>query len=140
SGKYESRALSLLRLRHVAHHLSAQNEPRKHTIETGNTTKMKIDDLTIGEARQIAELFSRQAGALIMSENPYQIGKNYFIRTVTHHLTGRLIKVTQSELVLEDAAWIPDDGRFSDALRTGKVNEVEPFGTGEVIVGRGAVI
>jgi hypothetical protein len=71
--------------------------------------------------------------------HPYQLGKNYFIRTVTHHLTGKLTQVYDKELVLADAAWIADDGRFYDALKTGKLNEVEPF-PGEIIVGRGSLI
>lgn len=75
----------------------------------------------------------------VSANHPYEIGKNYFIRTVTYHLTGRLIRVTSKELVLEEAAWIADDGRFYDALKTGKLNEIEPF-PNQVIVGRGSLI
>lgn len=70
----------------------------------------------------------------------YRIGANYLIRTVTHIQTGRLVAVTPQELVLEDAAWIADTGRFADALKSCEFNEVEPFPTGRVIVGRGALI
>lgn len=77
----------------------------------------------------------------MQTDHPYEIGKNYFIRTVTHHHTGKLVKVTSQELVLVDAAWIADDGRFMNALRKGTLSEVEPFPEGkEVIVGRNAVI
>ncbi len=69
---------------------------------------------------------------------PWQIGKNYLIRTVTNYFTGRLIHVGHLELVLADAAWIADTGRFSDAVRNGTLNEVEPY-PGEVIVGRGSI-
>ena len=71
---------------------------------------------------------------------PYQIGSTYFIRTVTHHFTGVLIKVFKQELVLKDAAWIADDGRFTPAVRDGSFNEVEPYPDGEVIIGRGSLI
>lgn len=72
---------------------------------------------------------------------PWQVGANYFIRTVTHHHTGRLVQVTAQELVLMDAAWIADDGRFTEALANGNWNEVELFPAGkEVIVGRGSII
>ena len=54
------------------------------------------------------------------------IGKNVFIRTVTNYYTGRLAEVGQY-LHLEDAAWIADTGRFADALKTGKLNEIEPY-------------
>ena len=76
---------------------------------------------------------------LNIPSHPYEIGKNYFIRTVTHHLTGKLIRVTDQELVLDDAAWIADDGRFHIALKDGVLNEIEPF-PGQVIVGRGSLI
>ena len=54
--------------------------------------------------------------------------------------TGRLVAVTDKELLLEDAAWIADTGRFSDALLSCEFAEVEPFPEGEVIIGRGAII
>lgn len=69
------------------------------------------------------------------------LGKNYFIRTVTHHLVGTLIEVTAKELWLKDVSWIADDGRFMQAIANGDVKEVEPFPDGEEIpVGRGALI
>lgn len=67
-------------------------------------------------------------------------GKKYFIRTVTHHHTGVLVSVSAQEITLEQAAWIADDGRLTDALRTGVFNEVEMFPTGKVLVGRSAII
>lgn len=70
----------------------------------------------------------------------WEIGAIYLIRTVTMIDTGRLVAVTDQELVLEDAAWIADTGRFSDALRDSEFREVEPFPPGRVIVNRGAVI
>lgn len=106
---------------------------------------INIEDLTIGEARQIAALFRAQksqqeAQTNSNSSHPFQIGKNYFIRTVTHHLTGKLVKVTQQELVLEGAAWIADDGRLSDALKNETFNEVEMFPDSQLIVGRASLI
>jgi hypothetical protein len=97
---------------------------------------MNIEQLTIAEAREIARLFGSQPS----TQHPYKIGSPYFIRTVTHHLTGRLVAVTEQELVIEDAAWIPDDGRFTDALKSGTFAEVEPFPDGQVIVGRASLI
>jgi len=72
---------------------------------------------------------------------PFRLGKNYFVRTVTHHHTGKLVDATATELVLENAAWIADDGRLTDALKTGTFNEVEMFPAGtHVIIGRGSII
>lgn len=98
---------------------------------------MEIDKLTIGEAKQLAAFFGNRAA---QDDSHWQVGKAYFIRTVTHHYCGKLIRVTPQELVLLDAAWVADDGRFHEAIATGKVGEVEPYPDGaEVIVGRGAV-
>lgn len=75
------------------------------------------------------------------TDAPWKVGENYFIRTVTFHYTGKLTQVTDQELVLEAASWIPDDGRFADFLKTGVPNEVEPYIKGkQVILGRGAII
>jgi hypothetical protein len=74
------------------------------------------------------------------SGSAWEIGAIYLIRTVTMIDTGRLVAVTDNELVLEDAAWIADTGRFSDALRDSDFNEVEPFPPGRVIVNRKSVI
>jgi len=71
---------------------------------------------------------------------PWNIGANYLIRTVTMIDTGRLVEVTPMELVLEDAAWVADTGRFSDALKKSEFSEVEPFPAGRVIIGRGSII
>ena len=77
------------------------------------------------------------------SDNPFlKIGLVYFIRTVTHYFTGRLIWVGEKELVIEDACWIADTGRFNEFLKDkNKVNESEPFPEGSlVVIGRGSII
>lgn len=72
---------------------------------------------------------------------PWTIGANYFIRTVTHHLTGKLIEIHAPFLVLVDAAWIADDGRFTQAIKDGAFSEVEPYPDGtEVIVNAESII
>jgi hypothetical protein len=73
--------------------------------------------------------------------HPYELGANYFIRTVTHHYTGKLVAVYELELVLKDAAWIADDGRFSDAVDKGTYAEIEPYpDASEVVIGRGSIV
>ena len=56
------------------------------------------------------------------------VGEKYFFRTVTYHMTGRVKKVIGSILELENASWIADSGRFMNAIKEGKLNEVEPVG------------
>lgn len=74
-------------------------------------------------------------------DSHWEVGQAYFIRTVTNHYTGRLLKVTAKELVIEDAAWIADDGRFAQFVAGGEANEVEPYPDGaKVIIGRGSLL
>ena len=66
-------------------------------------------------------------------------GASVFVRTVTHHYTGRVVAVADGWIELEDAAWIADSGRWAEALATGNLLEVEPF-PGPCLVGVGAVV
>lgn len=102
---------------------------------------MNIDDLTIGEAKQLAGMFGFNRSTPTPTDSAWEIGKIYLIRTVTMTDTGRLVKVTEYELVLEDAAWIADTGRFSDAIKKAEFGEVEPFPDDEpLIIGRGSIV
>ncbi len=97
---------------------------------------MNIDELTLGQLKEIKE----NVGVKRVSKHPYEIGENYFIQTVTHYYTGRLLEVLEKELILEDAAWIADTGRFSDFIKDGKFNEVEPYPEGKLVLGRDSLI
>lgn len=57
---------------------------------------------------------------------PFEVGKAYFIRTVTYFATGRVKAIVGQFLVLDDAAWVADTGRFREAIMKGILNEVEP--------------
>lgn len=82
---------------------------------------MTIDELTIGEAKC-----------------PFVVGKAYFIRTCTYHLTGRVCAIVGNFLILNDAAFVADSGRFAPALSRGELREVEPMPDG-TIVSMGAI-
>ncbi len=75
--------------------------------------------------------------AKIMS--PLSVGRAVFMRTVTMYYTGRVALVKASEVVLTDAAWIADTGRFADTLSKGTLNEIEPF-PAPVSINRGAIV
>ena len=62
------------------------------------------------------------------AECPFLVGKSYFIRTVTYHLVGRVKSVMGVHLILESASWVADSGRFMQAIKDGRLNEVEPVG------------
>jgi len=88
-----------------------------------NLTLSDIRDLIVGTGKS----------------HSFVIGSKYLIRTVTMHYTGRLESVTDSDIVLSDAAWIADTGRYSEALTKGSLAEVEPY-PGDVIVSRGVIV
>jgi acetolactate synthase small subunit len=99
---------------------------------------MNIETLTIAQAREIAALFNTATPT--DSSTGFKIGQNYQIRTVTMIYTGRVVQVSHHEVIIEDAAWIADTGRFSNALRTGSYSEVEPYPDGKVIIGRASIV
>jgi hypothetical protein len=88
------------------------------------TRQMKIEELTIKEAREIAAMFG---AAKPQDDSHWQIGKNYFIRTVTMAHAGRLVAVKHDVLVFEDCSWVADTGRLTQALVSGDFSEVEMF-------------
>jgi len=67
------------------------------------------------------------------------IDQAVIIRTVTLYYTGRLVEYDDQWLVLDDAAWVADTGRWAKALETGQLTEVEPY-PGRCLVATGAVI
>ena len=64
-----------------------------------------------------------------MKKLPFHIGDKLFIRTVTYHLLGEIIEIVGDFLVLKDASWVADSGRFMNAIDDGKLNEIEPVKT-----------
>jgi hypothetical protein len=96
---------------------------------------MDIKDLTM---RQIEEIKTGFAGS-----HPYKVGKNYLIRTSTMAQVGELAEVHQNELLLKNASWVADTGRFNKALSNGlesqNESEIELFGS-EVVIGRSSII
>lgn len=69
----------------------------------------------------------------------FKVGESYLIRTVTMHYTGRVIAITDSDIVLVDAAWIADTGRYHNSLVEGTLSEVEPYPDG-VCVSRSCIV
>ena len=97
---------------------------------------INIDDLTVGQARDLAKQFGQPS----QNSGFWEVGKPYLIRTVTMIDTGTLAAVTEHEIILRDAAWIADTGRFAQALESCEFGEVEPFPDGLVAIGRGSII
>ena len=68
-----------------------------------------------------------EEGTFTDADDVFAVGSKVFIRTITMYYTGRIRAITEGFVILEDAAWIADSGRFSDALKNGTLSEVEPF-------------
>lgn len=56
------------------------------------------------------------------------IGKKLFIRTVTYHMVGEVVKRVGKFFQLKGASWVADSGRFMNAIKDGTLEEVEPVG------------
>jgi hypothetical protein len=69
------------------------------------------------------------------------IDKAVIIRTASYHYIGVLVGVGPDYYVITDAVWVGDTGRWTQALASGQLGEVEPWPdpTERVIVGRGLV-
>ena len=63
----------------------------------------------------------------------WEVGRSYFIRTVTFHYVGKFVAERGKFIELEDASWVADSGRWNNALRTGELSEVEPYPFGVAI-------
>lgn len=101
---------------------------------------INVNELTIGQVKEIQKLLGTSSPQTQNEDCPFEIGENYLIRTVTFTLTGKIKSKTNSFLVLEQADWIADTGRFSLALEdSDKFNEVEPF-KNDCIVAKGAIV
>jgi len=61
-------------------------------------------------------------------DHPFELGKSYLIRTVTMVDVGRVTKVTRHFIVMDNASWIADTGRFGECLKgPDEFKEIEPF-------------
>lgn len=102
---------------------------------------MDLNKLSLEKLKEeISKIEKSKEKATTKKVDVWSIGKNYCIRTVTMIQVGKLLEVTDKELVLGGAAWVADTGRWADFLKSGTVKEVEPFPDGHTIVGRGAIV
>ena len=95
-----------------------------------------LEDMKLKDVMQLVELLKNKKES---SNDFWQIGKAYLIRTVTMHLIGKLKAINNKELLLDDAVWVADSGRFHNALKDGELNEIEPF-IDQVILNRDCIV
>ncbi len=80
-----------------------------------------IDNLTIGDVKQLAGMFGSPGRT-----HSFKVGEKYLIFTVSFFYTGRITSITESDIVLEEAAWIAHTDRLEAAFVKGKLKAVEP--------------
>ena len=93
-----------------------RNKKMTRTIEVSDETFEKIK----GELKEEEKMD--------ISEYEDFVGQKLYIRTVTYHLVGKVEKLIGKFFQLKDASWVADSGRFMNAIKEGKLNEVEPVG------------
>jgi hypothetical protein len=89
------------------------------------TQDPQISDEAAGAPRE--EVHESPAPTVASWTDP-MVGGKWFIRTVTFHHVGLVVRRVGEFLVLKDASWVADSGRFMDALKKGTLAEVEPVG------------
>jgi hypothetical protein len=101
------------------------------------TESLNLDNLTLGQIKQLKCLLGTPVEQC--QSTPFVVGVAYLIRTVTMAWTGRAVSIGSHFIVLKEAAWIADTGRFSDFVVKGTANEVEPV-PGDVIINLSSII
>ena len=85
---------------------------------------MNIDELTIGEAKKIAGMFSEGLDSEV-SKAMKKVGDKVFIRTLTYHYIGRVIEETPAYIKLGAVVWVADSGQFTKTIQEGSLSEIE---------------
>jgi len=75
---------------------------------------------------------SDQAASPFQGKIPLEVGNKVLIRTATHYHVGKIQHLLEKGgvpgVVLEQASWVADTGRFTNCLTTENgLKEVEPF-------------
>lgn len=71
----------------------------------------------------------------------FELGKKYFVMTVTYFIVGELVDQDDKFLKFKTVSMVADTGRFTDFLRDGKKEgmEIELFAN-DVIIAKGAIV
>jgi hypothetical protein len=85
----------------------------------------------------VTEIIDGQAtGDFRSKASPFLLGQKVFLRKVTMIDTGVIVAVYDDYLVLVQAAWIADTGRYANAMQDGPTvfAEVEPYPAAKAII------
>lgn len=105
--------------------LTCRAQSKRLQIQARGCKLINIDDLTIGQLKQIQSLSF--CGEKTKIDIDPLVGKNVIIRTVSMIYTGLLVGVNDKEFILEKCSWIPETDRYAQFVADGKVKQCEPF-------------
>lgn len=89
---------------------------------------MPLVELTEEQIAQLEKKSKKGEKIQVLTELDDMIGHAWFFRTVTYFLVGKVTKRIGQFLLLEEASWVADTGRFNEAIKNGTLSEVEPVG------------
>ena len=78
-----------------------------------------------------------------VSDDDPPYGGVMLIETVTKYYVGEVVSVCPQDIVLHDACWVANTGRYHQFLATGdggNTTELEPCRDGIAIIGRGSIV
>jgi hypothetical protein len=112
--------------------------PNVAEMKLGDVQKL-VDELVASVNKPLPPVKKAKSGEWL-----WRVGATYHIRTVSYHYSGVFVGFNgpnNSEVVLEAAAWIADDGRFTQAIADGTLSEVEPYPDGTMVgINRTAIV
>ncbi len=68
------------------------------------------------------------------------VGQQWFFRTVTYHMVGKVKARLGNFLVMEKATWVADSTRFSDCIKDGFSDEAELEPVGDALINLDSVV
>lgn len=78
--------------------------------------KLKMRGIGPSATKELESFVNNQLTESNCPPIPFIIGKKYIIRTITMINVGRLINIIGNFMILDDASWIADAGRWEECL------------------------
>ena len=101
---------------------------------------IKLDEVEYVRADSVDAMLKKQAKVKPTTQkHPYVVGQMLHVETATKYYLGVCECVTDQELILSNAAWIPSVGRAHQYFLGGAPDEMEPL-NGSVFISRGAIV
>lgn len=99
---------------------------------------MRLEHMTNDDLIELRRELQRRG--LASTAWPWEVGQAILIRSVTYHWVGRLAEIGPDYLLLEEASWVADSGRFGQAIASGFSQQAEVEYVGKALVMRAGII